>query len=304
MTTIPRHLMDRLPDAPRGKLRMLEQRTSDTLALSSSSYAQLMEIQRSIRNLNDRRTSISDSQSVVRERVPSARGHVSEDKSAAHRLAATQEIDEELASLNDQMARLGARRELSTAASQRSRDLLLRIAEWLTALPPDMLLIEHSGADRSNKSDVTPDAIEKRRRRIRALIADVKQTDAAPYPSALAKQRAREEIEQLAERGEPDFFPLIEQYRGKIRWPEVVLDFHIGLATPKGPDSAGLMACVFRDTLIAFSDRKIDEIADDANALTDEQRGEKFKTLLGDLLAVEREEETLIQAAIFDVDRR
>jgi hypothetical protein len=194
--------------------------------------------------------------------------------------------------------------ELSKAARQRSGELLRRIAGWLTALPPDMPLTEHSGTDRSNKGDVTPDAIEKRRRRIRALIADVKQTDAAPYPSALAKQRAREEIEQLAERGEPDFFPLIEQYRGKIRWPEVVLDFHIGLASPRGPDSAGLMACLFRDALIAFSERKIDEIADDANALTDAQRGEKFKTLLGDLLAVEREEEALIQAAIFDVDRR
>ncbi len=147
-------------------------------------------------------------------------------------------------------------------------------------------------------------AIEKRRQRIRSLIADVKQIDAAPYPSALAKQRAREEIEQLAERGTPCFDALVEQYQGKIRWPEIQLDFNVGLATPRALDSNGLLACLLRDQLIALSERKIDEIKDDDNALTDAQRGEKFKDLLGELLSMERDEEALIHAATFDVDRR
>jgi hypothetical protein len=48
------------------------------------------------------------------------------------------------------------------------------------------------------------DQIENRRRRVRELRSDLHRIASAPYPSAFCKQRLREAIETLAQRGTPD----------------------------------------------------------------------------------------------------
>jgi hypothetical protein len=57
-----------------------------------------------------------------------------------------------------------------------------------------------------SREAITLDAIEKKQRRIRELIADIRQTDAAPYPNEASKRLAHAKIEQLA--GRPDIRPI------------------------------------------------------------------------------------------------
>jgi hypothetical protein len=56
------------------------------------------------------------------------------------------------------------------------------------------------------------------------------------------------------------------------------------------PDVLALLCWLHRDTLIARLESEIDIEADDANALTDEQRAIREAELLRDMLATERAE--------------
>jgi hypothetical protein len=63
------------------------------------------------------------------------------------------------------------------------------------------------------------------------------------------------------------------------------------------PDMLAILAWLHRDALIAALDREIDEVADDPNALTDEQRRKAEVEILADLLAIERKECALVKTA-------
>ena len=58
-----------------------------------------------------------------------------------------------------------------------------------------------------------------------------------------------------------------------------------------------ILTWLHRDALIAALDREIDHVADDANAMTREQRQNADTQILADLLAIEREECALIEIA-------
>lgn len=285
MTTIPKHLADRLPEAARGRLRYLDEELQETNSLYRGCQDELQDIGRRIRHLE-----------TERERS---------DLSDEAKLAVMKDTREPLAALSESCVRQNERSAVFSMRQQRLGGLVQGIEAWLKALPPNAVLAEHAGS--SNKSgdrEVTPDAIEKRQRRIRELLADIARTDAAPYPNAEAKQLARKEIEALAERGRPSLFSLIER-RESIGWPTRQLrNSGIGSSDIEAPDGIALLAWIHRGALIAAIEKAIDEEADDSQAFTDAQRRERFKTLLGDLLAVEREEEALIKAAGFRVDRR
>jgi hypothetical protein len=61
-----------------------------------------------------------------------------------------------------------------------------------------------------NKGETVVDAIERHRRRVRELRADLHRIESAPYPSSYAKQRMRAQIGQLAQRGAPSVSSLVE----------------------------------------------------------------------------------------------
>ena len=63
------------------------------------------------------------------------------------------------------------------------------------------------------------------------------------------------------------------------------------------PDTAGLVAWLFRDALIARLHAEIDELADDEHALDDQERRARENELLDALMMAERREETLIELA-------
>jgi class 3 adenylate cyclase len=95
---------------------------------------------------------------------------------------------------------------------------------------------------------------------------------------------------------------LIENASASIGWAErQFTDVRIGdrmLAAVGDPSALALLVWLHRDTLIERIEREIDLVADDQHALTSAQRVEQLKPIEKDRLAVEREEEVLISAAI------
>jgi hypothetical protein len=142
------------------------------------------------------------------------------------------------------------------------------------------------------KGDTLPSAIEGRRRRIAELKADLGQVERAPWPSALTKARARNELEELAKRGRVDVFGLVERGHA-IVWPT------LPKFDDKAPllDTKALMAWALGPTLVSAVEREIDELSDDDKALTAEQRKQRTEEVRAEILAVEREEEELIELA-------
>jgi hypothetical protein len=141
-------------------------------------------------------------------------------------------------------------------------------------------------------------AIENRRRRLRELAADREAVSRAPLPSTTAKQVVRKQLEELAARGRPDVFGLIERGQGKLEWP-MVPEMPTTTELPRSMrvDTAALIAWALGPALVQAIEREIDEIADDERALSADQRRAKLNEIAADLLAVEREEESLIEMA-------
>jgi hypothetical protein len=146
------------------------------------------------------------------------------------------------------------------------------------------------------------DAVEGRRRRGRELQADLHRIRSSPWPSALAKQKMRERIEQLAESGRPWVEQAIEN-GAEIPFPTQTHPVRILNGGPgligfaELPDMLALMTWLHRDALIAALDREIAEVADDPSAMTHEQRQKAEAQIRADLLAVERQECALIEIA-------
>jgi hypothetical protein len=148
------------------------------------------------------------------------------------------------------------------------------------------------------------DAIENRRRRVRELRADLHRIASAPYPSKHVKTQMRAQIEQLAMVGAPDVSMMVE-HDGRLIWPLTRLRSEVfgeqrQLAFAEVPDTVALFAWLHRDTLIKRLDAEIDTEADDAAALSHEARQKAEAEMMGDLLAVERDESALVFKAWTD----
>ncbi len=166
----------------------------------------------------------------------------------------------------------------------------------------DTIKLYQGPAPLPHKGENPVDAVERCRRRLRELDADRHRVASAPWPSAEAKRRARTEIDELAERGQPSALPLVESKDGPIRWAErSYSDVLIGdrLVSAVGdPQALPLLFWLHRDAIISKIEQQIDEIADDSSALTKEQRTEQIGEIDRDRLAVQREEEHWIGVAV------
>jgi hypothetical protein len=154
------------------------------------------------------------------------------------------------------------------------------------------------------KRETPVDAVERGRRRLRELNADRHRVTSAPWHAAEAKQRARAEIERLAARGQPSALPLIETRDGPISWAERPhTDVLVGgrlVGAIGDPSPLPLLFWLHRETLIQRIESQIDEISDDQNALTAEQRHAQISEIDRDRLAIQREEEFWVGSAIDD----
>lgn len=151
------------------------------------------------------------------------------------------------------------------------------------------------------KGENLSDAIEARRRRLRELSADRHRTMSAPWPSNVAKAKARAEIERLVAQCRPSVEALLETRDDGIGWPgsyaQTVNIAGRPISVPMASEPWRALPWLFQRELIAAIEREIDACADDAHALTAEQRAVQLATIAADMLAVEREEVALLDEA-------
>ncbi len=312
---VPNNLFNRLPEYARETLSRLIAQREDALSLMRSDYVASVDLRRTVVHLQQQRDLLERRRPVRTRLNANANGARAMDAIEHRPLMVETRIDETVVSkeivdvdsqlkpLLDQQKRAEDRKIINEATTQRLTGLITSIATWLGDLPATMAIDEIPRGQGVRKStDVTPEAIERRRFRIRELLADIRQTDAAPCPNSEAKRLARAEVERLAELGRPNVDPLIER-RENIIWPEQSVRVMSDWIDPMVRDGVALVAWLHRDALIAALDKEIDESAEDGG-LSDVERAARFKTQLSDLLTAERDEEMMIAAANFDVDRR
>lgn len=195
-------------------------------------------------------------------------------------------------------------REMRTSAWQSVAGALRNVEAYLQAgKPHGTMLQDYEGEPPKLQKGENGllDAIEKRRRRVRELRADLNRIESAPYPSSHVKRRLREQVDALAQRGMPDV-SLVVEHDGNIAWPQqsvraTVFNAERAISFAEVPDTIGLFAFVHRDALLAALDAMVDQEKDDAAALTTEARQVATAEVQGDLLAVERDESALVWMA-------
>jgi len=136
------------------------------------------------------------------------------------------------------------------------------------------------------------DGRERAERRTRALFADRDQVRAAPFPVALAKRRARDEIAKRAEAAAPDVSSLVDYFE-EIDFPtnRIGVQEHGGsAASVRVVDAVGLLAWLLPKEFGAAIDKAIEAAGDEKAALSPEQRLAKLQQIDRDILASEREE--------------
>ena len=218
------------------------------------------------------------------------------------------EVGEQLTKLNDAKAiieRLDRLVEVRAHHMDQLSRLLNSLETYLgegLAAVADAIKIYKGPAPSPQKRETPTDAVERCRRRLRELDADRHKVASAPWHSAQAKERARAEIDALAARGKPDVMSLVESQAELIYWRErpfsdVIIAGRL-VSASGDPSALPLLFWLHRDAIVAKIEAQINEVADDANALTAEQRTEQIGEIERDRLAVQREEEYWIGKAI------
>lgn len=190
------------------------------------------------------------------------------------------------------------------------RALLDRIDAYLATIrdgaPP---LEPYAGDTKPGKKagEEIVQAVDRVRKEIAGIQAELAAVKAAPHPAADVKRRVREEIDQLVQRGRPSVYEALE-YGEPVKFAECMQTFPLegaaqgptparihGLAGGMLPDALALVAWLHRDTLLAALEREIDEVADDKAALSDSDRTTKLAALRKTLLQLERSDCALIK---------
>jgi hypothetical protein len=204
--------------------------------------------------------------------------------------------------------RLQALREIRTAKWNSAGSLVRNVTDWLMhgGIPQGCVIeaVEDQPlSELLKKGETIADAVERFRHRQRELDADERRLNSSPWPSSEQKQKVTVVIEQLAERGRPNFESMIEQ-NSAFSFPATVLASLVrGTETPALafaddiPDVLAIMCWALRDQLLALSNTELDEVADDKVAMDQKQRDIALAQINADMLANERAECSAIWAA-------
>jgi hypothetical protein len=206
--------------------------------------------------------------------------------------------------LTGDVERLNQRSEARAAAWRTASGALQNIEQWLRhGKPHGTVLQDFEGEPpKLNKNETIVDAISRLQRRNRELKADLARIAAAPMPSSHCKRRLREQIERLALTGTPDVTMLVEHDRD-VSWPMMSVRSQVFNAQPGAtafaeiPDTLAILAFLLKPTLLAALDAQIDAESDDKAALSSEDRQQREAEVMGDLLAVERDESHFVWLA-------
>lgn len=197
-----------------------------------------------------------------------------------------------------------------SAAWQAAGSVLRNVQSWLVGGKPSGTVLESFEGPQPvlQKGEGILDGIERLRRRVRELKADVRRIQSAPFPSAHARAKMRQQVESLAAKGVPDVSRMVE-HDLDVEWPTVRhSEPLVGGVTTKGAvvtgitswhqiDTAALFCWLHRDALVARLDAEIASEADDRSALSHEKRGEAEAEALVEILATERDECALVWRA-------
>jgi hypothetical protein len=216
-------------------------------------------------------------------------------------------IEKKVAKLSAEAARLSQLHEARSAAWQAASRTLSNVENWLRHRMPGNCKLESVEVEpvKLLKGEDLVGAVERLRRHGRELRADLHRIDSAPYPAAYCKQRMREQVSILAQRGEINVAALIEDGNGKLQFQRELLRVQMH-NIPKAPaavgyaeavDPAALVAWLFKEALIKRLDAEIDSEQDDKAALSPEAREKAAAEVMADLLAVERDECALVWQA-------
>ena len=269
-----------LPVAIRDKLQSLHEVRADrhTLLLrcmdeSQDSRLEMQQAERRVRELHHRHHELPDDHpSLVQAKDVIARCS-----------AAITRLDARMAELSPAWAEAGRLVDnLEKYLREHSRGEI----RMFTGAAPQLLKNENPIA-----------GLERAARRARALMADRVETMARPFPSAIAKTVAREQIARQIEGARPDVSGVVDRLEPvQFRISGLPIE-QLGLDGVTRVDPVGMMAWLFPKEFIAAIDREIDAESDDKIALSAEQRIAKLKTIDADILASEREESAFADLA-------
>jgi len=203
--------------------------------------------------------------------------------------------------LTAEFTRLTDRQATRAAAFQASSAALAKCEDWLKHGVPGNCTLDTVETEpvRLLKNETVLDAIERLRRRVRELRADLHRIASSPMPSSYCKAKMRAQIEALAQRGEPSASLLIE-HDGEIDFATMRQQSTVYNATPEAVayaqvvDVVGLVAFLFKEQVAKKLSELIDTEADDAAAMSTEQRQKAEAEVMSDLLDTERQIASLV----------
>lgn len=220
-------------------------------------------------------------------------------------------IEPDDARLAEERARVDRRRRERDDLRERAARLGDQMQAWagpLSEIEAYLKLVRRQGVTITPWSGaVRPargDTADKIRAKIEALHTELRTVREAPLPQGEAMASLRRQVEKIAEDGRPDLTGLLA-HGDRIRWPtatgEVLGATADGMQTvSRGsiPDSNALIAWLFMDELTARLEAELaDMIGPRDNGLSRDERRRREARLMADILAAERIEEAVIEAA-------
>lgn len=150
--------------------------------------------------------------------------------------------------------------------------------------------------------------VEKYRTELQAIDSQIEKTKSAPRPAAEVKRAFRKEFEATVSRGTPDVFQALE-FGESIGFPRKEMNISPGgqLTYFNIPDAMAFIAWLDPERVLKRIEEEIDARADDANALSSDERARQLRKLAAEKLRVERQEEATIamaEAMGFAIPRR
>ncbi|WP_339033389.1 hypothetical protein WHZ78_16655 [Bradyrhizobium symbiodeficiens] len=294
---------DLLPPKARKRFLLLKQRAEDKRALVAPYYEQIADL----------RAEKAEHDARVR-RLTVARGAGGPGLQADD----VQVVDAEGKAKRcaDEIARLAELIEVRSAHATRAAHLVQRVEGRLGEGRPAgtrmVDLADFSAATLLKKGETIPAAIARFENRTREHDADHNRAQSALVPTSESKPLMREQVEALAGVGQPDVSMLVE-IGERIRWPQDATRLPVravtlmpgepvvtGFASGELPNALAFMVWLNKDAIIKRLAEEIDEISDDAAALSKEQREIRLAEIAADKRQTERNLAAVVWAAIED----
>ena len=159
------------------------------------------------------------------------------------------------------------------------------------------------------KGEAPRDGVLRLRREIEVLREKKRAVAVAPLPSSVVKEKAARIVDELATRGVPNVFDILENNTGKIDWPvcppQVMHDgltreHHVAFLFLRVPDTVATLAWLFPEQMLAKLEAEIMLRSDDKNALSDAEREKQQQEIAAAILLLERAEEAAIEISESD----